>query len=163
MYQKPLSYLNNTELADPAKAEAAMDGLLLYACYPGAASVAQMKAQRALYRAYIPLYNALGAAGWEPIPYAQLLHRTPGANGSETPSKAISSPSAIPAKQREMTLTLDLKALAMTKADFQAVTGCTDPPRRRSKRAPLPSRTMDGRHSRQSRRRNRLAADNKRS
>ena len=61
MHQKPLSYLNNAELADPAKAEAVMDRLLLYACYPGAASVPQMNAQRSLYRAYIPLYNALGA------------------------------------------------------------------------------------------------------
>jgi hypothetical protein len=75
MYQKPLSYLNNAEMADPAKAEATLNRLLLYACYPGAASVQQMKAQRALYRAYIPLYNALGAAGWEPVPYTRVSTR----------------------------------------------------------------------------------------
>ena len=37
MGAKPLSYLNNADFDDPAKAEAAMDRLLLYAAYPGAA------------------------------------------------------------------------------------------------------------------------------
>ena len=72
MYQKPLSYLNNAEFADASKAEAVMDRLLLYACYPGAQNLEQMKRQRYLYRAYVPIYNALGAAGWEPVPHARV-------------------------------------------------------------------------------------------
>jgi hypothetical protein len=124
MYQKPLSYLNNQDFADPAKAEGVMDALLLYACYPGAASVGQMKAQRALYRAYIPIYNALGAAGWKPIPYARVsapdawCERFGDAHGGLF--FALRNPGAA----REITLTLDRTALGLQKALFTAVTGC---------------------------------------
>lgn len=124
MSQKPLSFLNNADLGDPAKAEATMDGLLLYACYPGAKDVAQMKAQRLLYRAYIPLYNALGAAGWEPIPYAR-------ASPSEDWCERFGSREAgyfftvrNPGVARTFTLTLDPTALVLSKATFTAVTGC---------------------------------------
>jgi hypothetical protein len=126
MRQKPLSYLNNAELADPAKAEAVMDCLLLYACYPGAASVPQMLAQRSLYRAYIPIYNALGAAGWEPVPYARVsppdawCERFGSGGGRRGCFFAVRNPG--PA--RELTLTLDRKSLALAPADFTAVTGC---------------------------------------
>ncbi|MCW3099552.1 MAG: hypothetical protein JWL77_5170, partial [Chthonomonadaceae bacterium] len=125
MYQKPLSYLNNPDLDDPKKAEATMDSLLLYACYPGAANIAQMVRQRALYRAYIPLYNALGAAGWEPIPYAHLSESDAWCERFGTAQHGYFFAIRNPGKAREITLTLDLKALSITKADFQAVAGCT--------------------------------------
>jgi hypothetical protein len=133
MYQKPLSYLNNTEFADPAKAEAAIDQLLLYACYPGAEGVRQLKAQRALYKAYIPIYNALGAAGWEPVPYAHVAASLP--ENSELPVPwcerfgdarhglfyAVRNPMKHPA---DLKLLIDLKSLGLDKALFVAVTGC---------------------------------------
>jgi hypothetical protein len=124
MHQKPLSYLNNAELADPTKAEAVMNRLLLYACYPGAKSVKQMKAQRALYRAYIPLYNALGAAGWEPVPYARVSLPDAWCERFGSAYRGYFFAVRNPGEAREMTLTLDLKALGIGKAAFVAVTGC---------------------------------------
>lgn len=125
MYQKPLSYLNNSEMASAEKAEAVVDALLLYACYPGAVNARQMKAQRFLYRAYIPIYNALGKAGWEPVPHARLsvpdmwCERFGTAGGGQY--FAIRNPG----DAREVTLRLDPKALGITAAVFTAVTGCT--------------------------------------
>ena len=94
----------------------------------------QLKAQRHLYRAYIPIYNALGAAGWRPIPYA---HIGESAEQKSDPAKlapwcerfgsadqgyffAIRNPG--PAA--ELTLSLDPKSLSLDKATFTAVTGC---------------------------------------
>jgi hypothetical protein len=141
MYQKPLSYLNNRELADPQKAEAVMDRLLLYACYPGAASVAQMKTQRSLYRAYIPLYNALGAAGWQPVPHARV---TPAADawcerfGSPRRGYLFTVRNNAP-QPRDLTLTLDLKPLGLEKATFTPVAGCqAHPPGPNAVRLSLP-------------------------
>lgn len=124
MYQKPLSYLNNAELADPAKAEAVMDRLLLYACYPGAASTTQMKAQRALYRAYIPLYNALGAAGWEPVPYARMSPPDAWCERFGRPGRGYFFTIRNPGNPRTLTLTLDPKSLGIPEPSFVAVTGC---------------------------------------
>ncbi|HZO89433.1 MAG TPA: hypothetical protein VFB38_13970 [Chthonomonadaceae bacterium] len=124
MYQKPLSYLNNRELADPARAEAVLDRLLLYACYPGADSVQQMVAQRALYRAYIPLYNALGAAGWEPVPYARVSPPDAWCERFGNAKRGYFFALRNPGKARELTLTLDRKALGIERAAFQAVAGC---------------------------------------
>jgi hypothetical protein len=124
MYQKPLSYLNNAELADPAKAEAAMDRLLLYACYPGAASVAQMKAQRALYRAYIPIYNALGAAGWEPVPYARVSPPDAWCERFGSARHGCFFALRNPGAARDLTLTLDREALGIARPSFLAITGC---------------------------------------
>jgi hypothetical protein len=124
LYQKPLSYLNNRDFADPAKAESVMDALLLYACYPGAASVAQMKAQRALYRAYIPIYNALGAAGWEPLPYARVSAPDAWCERFGNTHRSLFFAVRNPGAAREITLTLDRKALGLQKTVFTAVTGC---------------------------------------
>jgi len=102
-----------------------MDALLLYDCYPGAQSVAQMKSQRALYRAYIPIYNALGKAGWEPIPYARLsqpdmwCERFGG--GQDGCYFAIRNPGAA----REVVMKIDRKALGLTSNGFESITGCT--------------------------------------
>ena len=130
MRDKPLSFLNNAELKDPAKAEASIDALLLYASYPGAANVDQMVAQRHLYRAYIPIYNALGEAGWEPIPFAQ-ASGAPNAKGL-TPwcERFGNSQSGYfftvrnPGAAGDVTLSLDLPRLGITKASFTAVCGC---------------------------------------
>lgn len=124
MYQKPLSYLNNSAMADPAKAEDVLDRLLLYACYPGAASVSQMKAQRFLYRAYIPLYNALGKAGWEPVPYARLSAPDMWCERFGNAPRGCFFAIRNPGPAREVTLRLDLKALGTQKAAFAAITGC---------------------------------------
>jgi len=124
MYQKPLSYLNNRDLADPAKAEGVIDALLLYACYPGAASIAQMKAQRSLYRAYIPIYNALGAAGWEPIPDARVSVPDAWCERFGDAHRGCFFTIRNPGAAREITLTLDLKILGLQKTVFAAVTGC---------------------------------------
>jgi len=124
MEDKPLSYLNNKDLADPAKAESAMDSLLLYACYPGAADVDQMVKERHLYRAYIPIYNALGAAGWKPIPWAHVnsddawCERFGGGDGGCF--FTIRNPGAA----RTLTLTMDAGALGIKKPEFAAVAGC---------------------------------------
>jgi len=125
MYQKPLSYLNNRYLAGPAKAESVMDSLLIYACHPGAANVDQMVSQRSLYRAYVPIYQALGAAGWEPVPYA----RVSGGQGAwverfGNAGRGLFFAIRNPGQACELTLTLDPKALGLTKASFTAVTGC---------------------------------------
>ncbi len=124
LHQKPLSYLNNAELADPHKAEAVMDRLLLYACYPGAAGVNQMVAQRLLYRAYIPLYNALGAAGWEPVPYARLAPSEMWCERFGNARRGFFFAIRNPGVAREATLQLDLRALGIEKAAFVAITGC---------------------------------------
>ena len=126
MHQKPLSYLKNKELKDPAKAESVMNRLLLYACYPGSESVAQMKAQRHLYRGYIPLYNALGAAGWEPVPYAR-VEKAENAwcerfgNHRRGFFFAVRNHAA---EARDLSLRIDLKALGIEKAAFASITGC---------------------------------------
>ncbi|MCA1596006.1 MAG: hypothetical protein LC772_06240, partial [Chloroflexi bacterium] len=125
MFQKPLSFLNNEEFSDPLKAESVMDRLLLYDSYPGAASVAQMKAQRELYRAYIPLYNALGAAGWQPIPYAQVSPTDGWCERYGTAAAGYFFTIRNPGKARDFTLTLDLPSLGISQATFSAVTGCT--------------------------------------
>jgi hypothetical protein len=124
MFQKPLSYLNNQELADPAKAESAMDRLLLYACYPGAANVNSMVQERALYRAYIPIYNALGAAGWEPVPYGRVSPTDAWCERFGNARHGYFFAVRNPGPARELTLTLDLKALGIEKAAFAAITGC---------------------------------------
>jgi hypothetical protein len=137
MYQKPLAYLNNKDFADPSKAEAAINRLLLYACYPGATNVAQLKSQRNLYRAYIPLYNALGAAGWQPIPYAQVTPPTspntdksaknlsPWCERFGDPAHgyffAIRNPAGASA---DLTLKLHLQPLGIERATLTAITGC---------------------------------------
>ncbi|HZK80026.1 MAG TPA: hypothetical protein VFC46_03145 [Humisphaera sp.] len=132
MGAKPLSYLNNADFDDPAKAEAAMDRLLLYAAYPGARNTTTMVAQRHLYRAYIPIYNALGAAGWEAIPYARVTTAVPGGakpwcerfgHGLGGYFFAIRNPG----NAAELTLTLsasDMRALRLESTKFVAVTGC---------------------------------------
>lgn len=129
MFQKPLSYLNNADLEDPAKAESVMDRLLLYACYPGVSSVRQdstelIRSQRALYRAYIPIYNALGAAGWEPIPYARLSQPDAWCERFGSPRRGYFFALRNPGAAADLTLTLDLKALGIEKAEFAAITGC---------------------------------------
>jgi hypothetical protein len=130
MDQKPLSFLNNNELKDPAKAEATMDALLLYACYPGATNVGQMIAERQLYRAYIPIYNALGAAGWNPVPYAHVNGESDPAGTAAWCERFGSRQSGYfftirnPGKAAELTLSLDLKALGLDKASFAPVCGC---------------------------------------
>jgi hypothetical protein len=125
MHQKPLSYLNNAELATPAKAEAVFDRLLLYACYPGAASVAQMKAQRSLYRAYIPLYNALGKAGWEPVPYARTSPPDTWCERFGDAQQGYFFAIRNPGDAREVRLRFNPKALHVTDPLFTPVTGCT--------------------------------------
>jgi hypothetical protein len=131
MHQKPLSFLNNAEMKDATKSEAVMDALLLYACYPGAASVSQMKAQRGLYRAYVPIYNALGAAGWEAIPYAHVSGGKAGDKLAPWCERFGSGPGGMfftirnPADAAaELTLSLDLTPLGLDRAHFDAVTGC---------------------------------------
>ncbi|HET6250168.1 MAG TPA: hypothetical protein VFE47_20930 [Tepidisphaeraceae bacterium] len=133
MHAKPLSYLNNAELGDAAKAEAVMDRLLMYACYPGAHSTAAMVSQRHLYRAYIPIYNALGAAGWEPVPYA---HVTPNAADGKLNPWCERFGHGVggyfftvrnPGEATELTLTFtadELHRLNLEKPQFTAVTGC---------------------------------------
>lgn len=128
MGYKPLSFLNNKQMADPAKAESVMDSLLLYACYPGAASVEQMVAQRDLYRAYIPIYNALGAAGWDALPEAHVN----GAAGNPAPwcerfgdrTGGYFFTIRNPGNAAEVDLRLDLKSLGLDAAKFTPVCGC---------------------------------------
>lgn len=124
MHQKPLSYLNNGDMKVPGKAEPVVDALLLYACYPGAASVPAMKAERHLYRAYIPLYNALGKAGWEPIPYAALSAPDVWCERYGSSQAGYFFAVRNPGEARTVTLRLDLKALGLSEATFSAVTGC---------------------------------------
>lgn len=135
MFQKPVSYLNNAELSDPAKVESALDRMLIYACFPGSnRDVNQLKSQRHLYRAYIPIYQAIGKAGWQPIPQAKVL---PIAAARESKPLApwcerfgdakhgyffaIRNPEDQPA---ELALKLDLKALGIDRATFTAINGC---------------------------------------
>ena len=124
MDRKPLSYLNNAELADPSKADAVMDRLLLYDCYPGAASVAQMKLQRSLYKAYIPLYNALGSAGWCAIPYARVAPADAWCERYGDSQHGYFFAVRNPGPARLLKLSLDLKALGIRSAAFTAITGC---------------------------------------
>jgi hypothetical protein len=130
MYDKPLSFLNNKELGDSTKAESTIDGLLLYASYPGAKNVDQMVEQRHLYRAYIPIYNALGAAGWEPIPFATVAGATDAkgltpwcerfGNGKTGCFFTVRNPGAA----GEITLSPDMVRLDIMAPKFVAVCGC---------------------------------------
>jgi len=130
MHQKPLSYLNNTLLKDPAKAESIMDALLLYAVYPGATNVDQMIAERHLYRAYIPIYNALGEAGWEVVPHATVTRATD-AKGAMPWCERFGNRQAgyfftlrNPGEAGEMVLSLDRAKLGIENCAFAAICGC---------------------------------------
>lgn len=130
MGRKALSFLNNREMKDPAKAETAIDSLLLYACYPGAASVEQLIAQRDLYRAYIPIYNALGDAGWNPVPYARASFEDkspgPAAWCERFGDRATGYFFTIrnPGPATDLELHFDLKALGIGEPRITPVCGC---------------------------------------
>jgi hypothetical protein len=59
---KPLSYLYTSNLD-----EKIFEKCLLYAIFPGGFKIDK----RALFKKYVPALQALGAAGWQPIPHAQ--------------------------------------------------------------------------------------------
>jgi hypothetical protein len=59
---KPLSYLYTNDLD-----EKIFEQCLLYAVFPGGFK----PEKRALFKKYVPALRALGAAGWQPIPYAR--------------------------------------------------------------------------------------------
>jgi hypothetical protein len=69
--------------------------------------------------------NGLGAAGWEPIPHAHLSETDAWCERPGYAQHGYFFAIRNPGKAREITLTLDVKALSVTKADFQVVTGCT--------------------------------------
>lgn len=75
-YHKPLSHMNYAYF-DPKvpieQKERAMQRNLLYGVWPGSGNVPepqQIEPLRPLYKRYMPLFRALGQAGWEPIPCA---------------------------------------------------------------------------------------------
>jgi len=107
-----------------------MDALLLYAVYPGATNVDQMIAERHLYRAYIPIYNALGEAGWEVVPYATVT-RAIDAKGAMPWCERFGNRQAgyffavrNPGEAGEMALSLDLAKLGIENCAFTAICGC---------------------------------------
>jgi len=72
-YHKSVSFGNSGMLrAAPEEAEKRFRLLLFYQVYPGifAGDPAALERVRPLYRKYIPLMREMGAAGWEPIPWA---------------------------------------------------------------------------------------------
>ena len=71
--RKSVSFGNSGMLsATPEEAEARFRLLLFYHIYPGIffSDEASLERIRPLYRKYIPLMQEMGAAGWEPIPWA---------------------------------------------------------------------------------------------
>ncbi len=73
VYHKSLGFLNTgmTELA-PEAAEKRIRLLMFYHIYPGLNSTSpeQMEKIRPMFKKYIPLMQAMGTAGWEPVTYA---------------------------------------------------------------------------------------------
>jgi hypothetical protein len=72
-YHKSLSFGNTGMLqASPEEAERRFRLLLFYGIYPGifAGDAASLEQARPLYRKYMPLMQAMGAAGWEPMTWA---------------------------------------------------------------------------------------------
>jgi hypothetical protein len=87
-YRKPVSWLdyNDGGYTDPKvpleRKEWAMHRCLPYALFPGTGNFWDgnregYEAVRPLYRKYLPLFEELAAAGWEPIPYATCLPEAP--------------------------------------------------------------------------------------
>jgi PKD repeat protein len=71
-YQKPVSYLG-----DGATEEAMLRGLLLN-IYPGFRLGSDYEDYRSLYQQYMPIYNTLDAAGWEPVTNARASNTSMG-------------------------------------------------------------------------------------
>jgi hypothetical protein len=74
-FRKSVSFGNAGMLsASPEEAEARFRLLLFYHAYPGifSSDAQSLEKVRPLYQRYIPLMREMGAAGWEPVPWATL-------------------------------------------------------------------------------------------